>query len=126
MAKRVRKPDQEQRQAVALYATGLTIPEVGARLGVSTYRVRQLLRAGGVKPRRGFAALPAEKLRHITSLGGKALHALGRAHRFTPAEAAAAGRKGGEARAAGRKNKARGGAAGVPAAAAVPVAAGGG
>ncbi len=67
---------------------------------------------------RGFASMDIEKQREIASKGGKAAHASGHAHEFTPEEAREAGRKGGqaahesgraheftseEARAAGRK-----------------------
>jgi uncharacterized protein len=44
---------------------------------------------------RGFASMSIEKRRRIASLGGKAAHACGRAHKWSPAEAQAAGRKGG-------------------------------
>ncbi len=44
---------------------------------------------------RGFAAMDRAKVKAIASLGGKAAHAAGTAHRFTKEEAAAAGRKGG-------------------------------
>jgi general stress protein YciG len=37
-----------------------------------------------------------EQQREIAGKGGKAAHAQGRAHEFTPEEARAAGRKGGE------------------------------
>lgn len=47
--------------------------------------------------RRGFAAMDREKQRQIASKGGKAAHAKGTAHEFTPDEAREAGRKGGEA-----------------------------
>jgi general stress protein YciG len=47
---------------------------------------------------RGFASMPAEKQREIASKGGKAAHQKGTAHEFTPDEARAAGRKGGQAR----------------------------
>jgi general stress protein YciG len=70
------------------------------------------------KSNRGFAGMDQEKQRAIASKGGKAAHAKGTAHKFTPEEARIAGRKGGqaahqkgtaheftseEARAAGRK-----------------------
>ena len=48
-------------------------------------------------PKRGFAAMSPEKQRAIASMGGKAAHAKGTAHRFTPEEAREAGRKGGTA-----------------------------
>jgi hypothetical protein len=47
------------------------------------------------KPR-GFASMNAERQREIASKGGRAAHAQGRAHRFTPDEAREAGRKGGK------------------------------
>lgn len=46
------------------------------------------------KPK-GFAAMSTEKRRHIASLGGKAGHALGVSHEWTPQEASEAGKKGG-------------------------------
>lgn len=49
------------------------------------------------KARRGFAAMSAEKQREIASLGGKAAHAKGTAHEFSPEEAMRAGKLGGEA-----------------------------
>src|SRR5262245_54985339 len=70
------------------------------------------------KSNRGFASMDKERQRAIASKGGKAAHAKGTAHEFTPEEARAAGRKGDmaahqrgtaheftpeEARAAGRK-----------------------
>lgn len=45
--------------------------------------------------RRGFASMDREKQREIASKGGKAAHAKGTAHEFTPEEAREAGRKGG-------------------------------
>jgi general stress protein YciG len=49
------------------------------------------------KSRRGFAAMDREKQRQIASKGGKAAHAKGSAHEFTPEQARDAGRKGGRA-----------------------------
>jgi general stress protein YciG len=49
------------------------------------------------KSNRGFASMDVSKQREIASKGGKAAHAQGRAHEFTPDEARTAGRKGGEA-----------------------------
>lgn len=46
---------------------------------------------------RGFAALTPERQREIASLGGKAAHAVGRAHQWTQETAREAGRKGGVA-----------------------------
>ncbi len=45
---------------------------------------------------RGFAGMDEEKQRKIASEGGKAAHEKGTAHEFTPEEARAAGKKGGE------------------------------
>ncbi len=46
-----------------------------------------------VRAKRGFAVLSPEKKREIASMGGKAAHEHGRAHRFTSEEARAAGKK---------------------------------
>ena len=46
---------------------------------------------------RGFAGMDSERQRQIASEGGRAAHEKGTAHEFTPDEARAAGRKGGEA-----------------------------
>jgi uncharacterized protein len=47
------------------------------------------------KSRRGFAAMSPEKRAEIASKGGKAAHAVGKAHEFTSDEARVAGKKGG-------------------------------
>lgn len=57
------------------------------------------------KARRGFAAMSAEKQKEIASLGGKAAHAKGTAHEFSPEEAREAGRKGGQAAQRARQAK---------------------
>jgi len=46
---------------------------------------------------RGFASMDEDKQRAIAAKGGRAAHASGNAHQFSPAEARVAGRKGGEA-----------------------------
>ena len=51
-------------------------------------------RSGGSA--RGFASMDARRQREIASQGGRASHQKGTAHEFTPDEARAAGRKGGE------------------------------
>jgi uncharacterized protein len=48
------------------------------------------------KERRGFASMSPEKQREIASKGGRAAHEKGTAHEWTPDEARAAGRKGGQ------------------------------
>jgi general stress protein YciG len=48
------------------------------------------------KSHRGFASMDMDKQREIASKGGKAAHAQGRAHEFSPEEARSAGHKGGE------------------------------
>lgn len=47
------------------------------------------------KQDRGFASMHPDKVRAIAALGGKAAQKTGKAHRWTPEEARAAGRKGG-------------------------------
>ena len=47
---------------------------------------------------RGFASMDRDKQRAIAAKGGRAAHASGNAHEFSPAEARVAGRKGGEAK----------------------------
>ncbi|HEX3642853.1 MAG TPA: KGG domain-containing protein [Ktedonobacteraceae bacterium] len=47
------------------------------------------------KSNRGFASMSKEQRRIIASKGGKAAHALKRAHQWTHDEAVAAGKKGG-------------------------------
>ena len=49
--------------------------------------------AAPARAKRGFAVLSPEKKREIASMGGKAAHEHGRAHRFTSEEARAAGKK---------------------------------
>ncbi|WP_414495585.1 KGG domain-containing protein [Stenotrophomonas maltophilia] len=46
---------------------------------------------------RGFASMDQDKQRAIAAKGGRAAHASGNAHEFSPDEARAAGRKGGQA-----------------------------
>jgi general stress protein YciG len=46
---------------------------------------------------RGFASMDPERVSEIASMGGKAAHAQGVAHEWTPDEARAAGKKGGQA-----------------------------
>ncbi len=57
------------------------------------------------KSNRGFASMNKDEQRQIASMGGKAAHARGTAHEFTSAEAAEAGKKGGQSR--GRSRNAR-------------------
>lgn len=47
------------------------------------------------KDKRGFASMDPNKRQEIARLGGRAAHAKGTAHEFTPEEGQAAGRKGG-------------------------------
>ncbi len=56
--------------------------------------------------KRGFAAMDKEAQRAIASKGGRAAHARGTAHEFTPEEAAEAGRKGGRAVSTDRRHMA--------------------
>ena len=52
--------------------------------------------------RRGFGSMSPEKQREIASKGGKAAHAKGTAHEWTPEEASEAGKKGGQVSRGGR------------------------
>lgn len=54
------------------------------------------------KSRRGFASMDPQLQREIAAAGGRAAHIKGTAHQFTSQEAAAAGRKGAEAKKANR------------------------
>lgn len=54
------------------------------------------------KERRGFASMSVDKQREIASKGGRAAHEKGTAHEWTPDEARAAGRKGGQISRGGR------------------------
>ena len=54
------------------------------------------------KERRGFASMSADKQREIASKGGRAAHEKRTAHEWTPDEARAAGRKGGQISRGGR------------------------
>ena len=56
------------------------------------------------KTRRGFASMSPERKREVASKGGKAAHALGKAHRWTHKEAQDAGRKSGEMKRLSLKN----------------------
>lgn len=52
--------------------------------------------------RQGFHSMDPAEHKRIASLGGKAAHRKGTAHEWTAEEAAAAGRKGGQASMGGR------------------------
>lgn len=54
---------------------------------------------------RGFASMDREKQRKIASSGGRAAHKLGVAHEWTSEEARKAGRKGGVAAHAKRRER---------------------
>jgi len=62
--------------------------------------------------KRGFGSMDVDKQKAIASKGGKAAHAEGRAHEFTPEEARTAGAKGGKAVARDREHMAHIGRAG--------------
>jgi general stress protein YciG len=51
------------------------------------------------KENRGFASMTPEKQRKIASMGGKAAHAKGTAHKWNKEQARLAGKRGGLARA---------------------------
>lgn len=58
------------------------------------------------KQLRGFAIISPERQREIARMGGKAAHEQGKAHEWTPEEAAQAGKKGGATAAVGKKARA--------------------
>lgn len=60
--------------------------------------------SSGGKSNRGFASMDPQRQREIASEGGRAAHEKGTAHEFTSEEAREAGRKGGMARSANRRN----------------------
>lgn len=66
----------------------------------------------GGKSNRGFASMDPQRQREIASEGGRAAHEKGTAHEFTSEEAREAGRKGGMARSANRRNAMNGGTGG--------------
>jgi len=76
----------------------------GARIGRvrETESTREGTVDGARKERRGFASMSREKQREIASKGGRAAHEKGTAHEWTPDEARAAGRKGGQSSRGGR------------------------
>lgn len=55
-----------------------------------------------MKQKRGFATMDRAKQREIAAKGGKAAHQKGTGHEWTPDEARAAGRKGGQSSRGGR------------------------
>jgi general stress protein YciG len=93
---------ERDKEIVRLREQGLTLAEIGRRFGLTRQAVDYILkRMRGPQPSatgpRGLAAVSPERRREIGSKGGRAAQARGTAHRFTSAEAAAAGRKGGKA-----------------------------
>lgn len=56
--------------------------------------------SGGSRGNQGFASMSKEKQREIASKGGKAAHVAGTAHEWDSIEAAQAGRRGGQKKAA--------------------------
>ncbi len=69
-------------------------------IGVGRHKSRRTLDESGTtrSDAPGIAAMKPKDARHICSMGGTKAHEIGTAHRFTHAEAVAAGRKGGQAR----------------------------
>jgi general stress protein YciG len=57
---------------------------------------------------RGFASISMKRMREIASLGGKAVHAKGTGNKWTTHTAMLAGRKGGAASAAKRREREHG------------------
>ena len=80
---------------------GLAIEE-GTSRSNHLFSVKEGAVEGTRKERRGFASMSREKQREIASKGGRAAHEKGTAHEWTPDEARAAGRKGGQSSRGGR------------------------
>lgn len=57
------------------------------------------------KKKRGFAVMDPARVRELAAQGGRKVHAIGRAHRWTPDEARAAGALGGRAHARAQQRK---------------------
>jgi general stress protein YciG len=71
------------------------LASVPAILFADPDRVDEAVSEEPPKQRRGFALFSASRRSQVASMGGKAAHARGRAHKFTPDEARLAGKKGG-------------------------------
>lgn len=74
----------------------LAPPEVARRSWVTQKGVGNDMESTPRTKNRGFASMDAHRQREIARKGGRAAHEKGKAHEFTPDEARAAGRKGGE------------------------------
>ncbi len=75
-------------------ATGMAPASVhAASVTAAAVAAAEALIPPPARAKRGFAVLSPEKKREIASMGGKAAHQHGRAHRFTSEEARAAGKK---------------------------------
>jgi len=86
-----RLADRQEREAVRLRRQRLTLAEIGRRLGVATATVLRILRRQGYDGPscpRGLASASRETRQRIASMGAKAGHAAGTAHKFTPEEVA--------------------------------------
>lgn len=64
----------------------------------TVYALQNRLLVIPAKKKKGFAAMTQEQRSRIASLGGKAAHAAGTAHKYTSEEARAAGAIGGRSR----------------------------
>lgn len=80
--------------------SGSTAANEASRAGAA------IAKAPNRKSERGFASMDPARQRAIASQGGKAAHQSGNAHEFTSDEAREAGRKGGHASHANRRNAA--------------------
>jgi uncharacterized protein len=76
------------------------------RMRSTPQRNEVILMNGNEARTRGFASMDRARQKEIASMGGRAAHRQGMAHQFTPEEARAAGRKGGEAVSANRAHMA--------------------
>jgi general stress protein YciG len=100
---KTRDPAARAARIVRLRASGLTLREIGARVGLSGQMVKVLLNGLGhptqALPDRpaGFASLTGQQRREIARKGGQTAQAGGKGYRWDSEAAVEAGRKGGKA-----------------------------
>ena len=80
-------------RVAAIGSDGASSASPAAAANAAALAAVDALIAPPTRAKRGFAVLSPEKKREIASMGGKAAHEHGRAHRFTSEEARAAGKK---------------------------------
>jgi general stress protein YciG len=98
LAQEVRSAYEKRRN---LFPRGVIAPYVGEKISTKPFEnpLQSIPADAPSEPKRpkprGFAAMDPAKVSEIARKGGKAAHAAGTAHEFTPEEARVAGKKGG-------------------------------